>query len=528
MLRIVLISSLLAVWAGYAEASTFQERRYAVVIGNNAGEGDDTELRYAQNDAQRFSAIMRRHGGVKAENTVVMLGDSASAIKRAILKINARIRSENDESLTPSMLIVYYSGHADAEGLHPGATSLSYEELRTLLRGSAATVRLLILDGCRSGGLTRVKGGSPAKTFQISARSNDSAQGFVMISSSAAGEDSHESDALQASFFSHHFINGLVGAADENADGIVSLREAYGYAYRNTLRASGRGVQLQHPTYSYELKGRDEVLMTDLTGTKKTGRLRLGEPGEYLIRRGSEGGEVVAELNVLHTGALIAMAGGRYFVQLRKRDHYREFQVVVKRGMVATVDTNAGRRVAYARLVRKGGEHQSISHQVYSRVGVRGALLRGGQASPSLVLGYQFDLPAMSFSVRARFGQDGRRDLTDGLQLQQRDWALGVVAQHFFDYEFASVGVGAITEAVQFRQSFSGSTSMSPRNSLALSFGALLTVERAVSRRLVFSLEGGPVTYLMRKARTETGEEVGAESDSTLTGWISLGMGMLF
>ncbi len=295
-----------------------------------------------------------------------------------------------------------------------------------------------------------------------------------MISSSAAGEDSHESDALQASFFSHHFINGLVGAADEDSSGTVSLREAYSYAYRNTLRTSGRGVQLQHPTYSYELKGRDEVVMTDLSGKqKRAGRLRLGEPGEYLIYRGSEGGEIVAEVNVLQKNALIAVASGRYFIQLRKRDHYREFNVSVGKGEITTIDTNAGRHIAYARLVRKGGQHQSSSQQLYSRVGIRGALLSGEQPSPSLLLGYQVDLPAMSFAIRGRINQSSPRALSSTLELSQRDLAFGVAAQHFFDFQTFSVGVGLVAEASVFQQNFSGGSAPPKRNSLALSFGGL-------------------------------------------------------
>ncbi|MBL4633593.1 MAG: caspase family protein [Kofleriaceae bacterium] len=510
-------------------ANAFQgTRRYALIIGNNIGRDSDAELRYAQKDALRFSAVMQRHGGLKAENTIVMLGNSAKAVKRALQEINARIRMENDRHSSKSSLIVYYSGHADADGLHPGSATLSYNELRTLLRGSAADLRLLILDGCRSGGLTKVKGGSPTKRFHINVKSNDSAQGLIMISSSAAGEDSHESTALKASFFSHHFINGLVGAADEDSSGTVTLREAYAYAYRNTLRTSGRGVQLQHPTYSYEIKGRDEVIMTVLSGAQRSGRLRLGEAGEYLIYRGSEGGEIVAEVNVLQKNALIAIPAGRYFVQLQKRDHYREFTVSVGRGEISTIDTSSGRRVAYARLVRKGSEHKNISHQVFSRAGVRGAILAGGKPSPTMVLGYQFDLPTVSIALRARFSQEERHQLSNTLYIMQRDWGLGVSAQHYIDYSPFSVGIGLVAEAVQFRQVFSGESKVPARNSMAFSFGALFSVEREISDRVVLSLEGGPVTYLVRKVRTLGGEELGSSSAGILTAWASLGLGVLF
>lgn len=456
-----------------------------------------------------------------------MLGDSAAAIRRALLELNARIREDNDRSQSPSTLLVYYSGHADADGLHPGHDGLSYRELKTLLRGSAASVRLLILDGCRSGGVTKVKGAKKAETFQIQAKSGEFAQGLVMISSSAAGEDSHESDALKGSFFSHHFVNGLLGAADEDSDGGVSLREAYAYAYRNTLRTSGRGIRLQHPTYSYELKGRDEVLMTQIRRSK-TARIQLGEPGEYLIFRGSESGEIEAEVNVLKDGAVIAVAAGRYFIQLRKRDHYREFSVTAKRGNTVKVDTSAGRRVAYARLVRKGGQHQRNSSQVYTRVGFRSGLLREQTGSMGVVIGYQLDLPALSIGVRARFNQATELALNDSLGLQHRDGALGLAAQHYFDLEAASIGLGLITEVVVHRQDFTGSQNMSARSSVGFGLGALVTVERAIGQRLVLAVEGGPMSYMMRKARTSLGEENGAENETVLSGFLSLGVGYMF
>ncbi len=120
LLSVLLLASL-AMLLEESHASTFtRERRYAVIIGNNAGRGNDIQLRFAQKDALRFSSVLQRHGGLKAENTVVMLGNSASSIKRALLEINARIREENDRTNSTSTLIVYYSGHADADGLHPG------------------------------------------------------------------------------------------------------------------------------------------------------------------------------------------------------------------------------------------------------------------------------------------------------------------------------------------------------------------------------------------------------------------------
>src|SRR4051812_37133854 len=91
---------------------------------------------------------------------------------------------------------------------------------RSLVRGSAATFRILAVDSCRSGALTRVKGGRPP--FDIRIDEHLSEQGLVLLTSSAADEDAQESDALRGSFFMHHFVSALLGAAD--ADGEAGAR----------------------------------------------------------------------------------------------------------------------------------------------------------------------------------------------------------------------------------------------------------------------------------------------------------------
>ena len=56
-------------------------------------------------------------------------------------------------------------------------------------------------------------------------------------------EEAHESELLRSSFFTHHWIAGLRGAADRDADGLVTLGEAFDYAKGLTVRDS-HGVRL--------------------------------------------------------------------------------------------------------------------------------------------------------------------------------------------------------------------------------------------------------------------------------------------
>ena len=72
-------------------------------------------------------------------------------------------------------------------------------------------MRLLVVDACRSGAVTRVKGVEPAEEFEIRFEAAAGTEGMAIITSSAAGESSQESDRLRASFFTHHLINALRG-----------------------------------------------------------------------------------------------------------------------------------------------------------------------------------------------------------------------------------------------------------------------------------------------------------------------------
>jgi hypothetical protein len=53
----------------------------------------------------------------------------------------------------------------------------------------------------------------------------------------------------------------------------VTLSEAYAYAYEGMLRASSRSLgATQHPTFSYDLRGHEDVILTTTAGT-------AGRPG---------------------------------------------------------------------------------------------------------------------------------------------------------------------------------------------------------------------------------------------------------
>jgi len=349
---LALLIGLLSMGAGAARAET---RRYAVVIGANAGDPREVRLHFAESDAAKVAQTLNDVGQFPAAQTLRLTGVSADEVRSALLELNARLRQETADTV----LLVYYSGHADADNLHLAGTHLGTRELRDILAGSSAGSRVLILDACRSGAVTRVKGGTPTTPFAVNLGQSIPPAGLAILTSSAEGEDSQESDALSGSFFTHYFNSGLIGAADENHDGLVTLAEAFSFASEQTYRATvTTAAGPQHPTFRFELGGRqDLVLARPSRPHDGLGILRFEQSGRYVVQRVDAGGPraVVAEIAATQPGSEVALPEGSYQVVLSQADYALESDAQVHDGDVETISAAHMRRSDYARLVRKGG-----------------------------------------------------------------------------------------------------------------------------------------------------------------------------
>src|SRR5207245_7416203 len=102
-------------------------------------------------------------------------------------------------------------------------------------------------------------------------------RGLVLIASSAADEESQESDEISGSFFTHYLASGLLGDADASGDGKVTLAEAYAYAYGRTVGSTAETrAGAQHPVYLHDLGGAGDVVPTELAPAR--GARRRGAP----------------------------------------------------------------------------------------------------------------------------------------------------------------------------------------------------------------------------------------------------------
>ncbi len=496
---------------------------HVLSVGNNEGQSGEATLRFAERDASAMAGVLKRLGGVKPVNSTLMLGQSADRLRQTLGVIRKRLRQRRGRERREMVMLVYYSGHADARGLHLGDSTLPYDELRKLVQKVPAAVRVLIVDSCQSGGVTRVKGARAAKPFKIRNDQRLRTKGMVIISSSAAGEDSQESDRLGASFFTHHFINALRGVADDNADGRVTIAEAYSYAYHQTLRSSGTTSALQHPTFEQRLRGRGEVALS-APGRYggNTGKLRLHRAGTYLLMRNQRGGAIVAELQTDSPGRSIRVPPGRYLAQLRGSKAYYEYEVKIASGGETKLSELPSKRVAYARLVRKGGP-QRASHALGVLVGGRGEILEGHGPRPQLALRYTLELPWLTLGLRGRLSTSSALSQSGLAHSRLTELGLGLSAERYIDFEPLSVSFGLWGEASYLRQQVATATNEPTRHGLGGAFGGLFALERDLIPELSVRLEGGPMTFFSQRATTSQGAESGQQLGTPLTWWAAAG-----
>lgn len=517
MKALAFIAALLFASAAHA----LPEQTWLVAIGNNTGDAGDVALRYAESDARTFAAALQQLGGVSADRVRLILDSDAATARRTLDDVRAAIAAAEGSTA----LVVYYSGHADATALHMAGSHLSFDTLRRLVQDNPASLRLLVVDACRSGGVSRVKGGGAVETFAVTAPGEAVPEGFAVLTSSAAGESSQESDHLGASFFSHHLVAGIRGAADRDDDRRVTLSEAYDYAYSQTVRSSGRTLQRQHPTYAFGFKGKGGLVLAELDRhDRRAGTLRLREASVYVVRDRHAAGPLVAEVAPERDGAALYLPAGRYFVQQRLPRAFREFEVEVEADAEADLGAAPFATIDYDRLVRARGSAQRSAHGFLLLGGVRGEVVPGEGPAPHLALGYRLDVPWFSVGLRARGSTVGT--VADGGRANRTrdELGLALTLERFVDLSWATVGVGLLAEAALGRQTFDSERQTPERRFVKGGFGGVLAVEHHVGAGFGLRLEGGPLTVVGREAIIEEGAEVGSELGARFVGWAALGL----
>lgn len=292
------------------------DHRFAIVVGNNIGMSHETQLRYAEDDARSMRDVLRELGEFSDARTRVLLGADANTLRSAIEATRLDVERSHSSG-HDTMLLVYFSGHADDSSWHMGSgEAVLREQLESELRAIPAAVRIVITDACRTKRVLRGKGGRQIPVFEVRLDDQSRVHGTVYLHSSSAGELAHESDELRASLFTHYLVSGLRGAADDDGDAVVELREAFRHASERTLAHVRRHhATVQRPSFDYELEGHRDIVVTRLEGGP-SGRLAVPAGYSMVVQAQGKAGRRLGEIPHGDENRILALASGRYFVSL--------------------------------------------------------------------------------------------------------------------------------------------------------------------------------------------------------------------
>jgi Caspase domain len=383
-------------------------RRFAVLVGSNVGDQHESVLHHAEGDASKVAQTLRTLGDFPPDQVFVLNGVTASELRDALIRLNTRVREKAD-----AVLLLFYSGHADAESIHLAGTHFPLAELKALLVGSPATSRVLVVDACKSGSLIGLKGAQPTTPFSIATVEEPAPEGFAVLTSSASTESAQESASLAGSFFTHYLNSGLLGAADQNRDGAVTLSELYAYASTETRAATvSSPAGQQTPTFQFVLGGKHDLVLTR-PGRRdaRMGTLEFAEAGRYIVQLWAADvlSAPVAEMVAYEPGARLALPPGHYHVTRRGQRDIAERDVDVAGGGTSTLTAPAMTRVNVGHVVRKGDVRRSATGFALM-AGWRTNEIELGE-NPSLSLGSGPTLLAVARHDRRRLSLEARLGL---------------------------------------------------------------------------------------------------------------------
>ncbi|HVR63810.1 MAG TPA: caspase family protein [Polyangia bacterium] len=346
------------VLGGAAGTAAGETKRVAVIVGGNVGNGDRPALRFAETDAGKLAAVLGELGGFAPADVFLLQGRTLDDLRATLDTVAGRVADWRRRPGARVVLLFYFSGHSDGQALELGRERYEFGELRRWLAGAGADVRLAIIDTCKSGALLAIKGGTRAPPFEIRLASDPDSAGEVLLTSSAADENALESREIRGSFFSHHLVSGLRGAADSSGDGQVTLSEAYRYAFARTVSATAATLAgTQHPAFDFRLSGQGELVLTQIARPSAIIEVR-GEFERALVTLARKD-QVIAELTSGSAGR-IAVGPGDYTVYGWRRGRAYVARLEVGAGESRVLDERAFAAASSFEARAKGGEPEAV------------------------------------------------------------------------------------------------------------------------------------------------------------------------
>lgn len=283
---------------------------FAVVIGNNKSLGRRRpDLHYADDDAARYFEILQ----TLAPERVTLLADfdrdtqrlfpnthvkATSPKRRAVdaagQRLATQVRAAQAAGYETELYFVF-AGHGDvAQGegfIELADAQFRASDLKAWLRAIPFTRAHVILDSCNSFFMLGVRkpGGRHFATSEDAARALAARlpNVGVFLSTSAEGE-AFEWSEIQSGIFSHVVRSGLMGAADANADGLVSYTELA--AFVDTATSAVRNPNMRPRVFARGPGAADNTPIARLQSMTSVRRLELSDGSSLRIRLRDQNG----------------------------------------------------------------------------------------------------------------------------------------------------------------------------------------------------------------------------------------------
>jgi len=295
--------------------------RVGIFVGNDIGFGHDEPLSHAEREARDMARLFQEMGDLTRERTFLITGAKAPEVRDTLYRTEAQIRELTVQG-HDVLIVFYYTGHASRDGLHLSGTLLPMAAVRSWLERSSAQVRVAFLDACESGTLARSKGGTSTEVLDLTIDDALTTRGLAIVTSTGPLSVARESDSYGGGVFSRALLTGLRGSADMDADGRITLEEAYRHAFETTVSKTFAGnTGVQRPEYRFDLEGVGDVVLTRIPS--RAAGLVLPEEleGTYTIVS-VVSGQVVGRIDKKPgESSRVALPPGRYMVRkVRQQD----------------------------------------------------------------------------------------------------------------------------------------------------------------------------------------------------------------
>lgn len=417
--------------------------RVALVASARVADGQAT-LRFAERDADRVSSVLRELGNF---DRIYQLREARpQSLREALATVEA------DAAKDPALQVVFYfSGHADEAGLALGAEHFPFAELRSRVESSRAAVRVALLDTCFSGAVVRTKGGRSAAGYSLDTVEPPRVRGAAIIAAGTANELAQESSAIEGSYFTHHVISALRGAGDRDGNGVVTLAEAYQYAYSHTLAAtlpSAWGPQ--HPSYEYRLSGTGDLAMTQVGVNLPALSFPPGQGRVYVVSTAAD--DVMAEVSAQAVGRVrLVLPRGRYRIVARE-DHRAwgaEVSLGARMGADVSVEQSIFRPIAPELAFAKG--HRNAARDELSLDLALSGLGPGTiNGTPEIGIGYLRRGPMLSVGPHFTYGST--EGTISGVDYALKRWAMTALLLRRIPLGLTELHVGVAVGIAAIRQ----------------------------------------------------------------------------